>query len=94
MQSATQLILKTTMSKRTVFTTITPIPAGLIRDTVMTLRNHLEMIDVNPLVVEHYRASLRSLFNWGSVSRKTGYGSVRIIDMKYNIVITALIRKR
>jgi hypothetical protein len=34
---------------RTVFTTITPIPAGVTRETVMeTLHDHLEMIDLNP----------------------------------------------
>jgi hypothetical protein len=40
------------MSKKTVFTTITPIPTGVSRETVMsTLRNHVEMIDLNPLVI-------------------------------------------
>ncbi|RDW62031.1 hypothetical protein BP6252_11464 [Coleophoma cylindrospora] len=37
------------MSKRTVFTTITPLPAGISRQTVIeTLHDHLEMIDLNP----------------------------------------------
>ncbi|KAF1815438.1 hypothetical protein P152DRAFT_185528 [Eremomyces bilateralis CBS 781.70] len=40
------------MSKRTVFTHITPLPAGLSRATVMeTLHNHFAMIDLNPLVI-------------------------------------------
>ncbi|GME28666.1 hypothetical protein GTA08_BOTSDO08091 [Neofusicoccum parvum] len=43
------------MSKRTVFTTITPLPAGVTRDTVLeTLHNHVEMIDLNPLVIERH----------------------------------------
>jgi hypothetical protein len=43
------------MSKRTVFTTLTPLPAGITRETVMeTLRSHTEMIDLNPLVEERH----------------------------------------
>lgn len=34
------------MSKRTVFTTITPLPTGITRETVLeTLHNHFEMIE-------------------------------------------------
>ncbi|RAL66446.1 hypothetical protein DID88_006136 [Monilinia fructigena] len=43
------------MSKRTVFTTVTPLPTGIARETVMeTLRSHDEMIDLNPLVEERH----------------------------------------
>jgi hypothetical protein len=36
------------MSKRTVFTTVTPLPLGVSRATVLeTLHGHLEMIDLN-----------------------------------------------
>jgi hypothetical protein len=43
------------MSKRTVFTTLTPLPAGISRETVMeTLHSHTEMIDLNPLVEERH----------------------------------------
>lgn len=43
------------MSKRTVFTTLTPLPAGISRETVReTLHDHLEMIDLNPLVEERH----------------------------------------
>ncbi|KAL8776910.1 MAG: hypothetical protein Q9194_002864 [Teloschistes cf. exilis] len=43
------------MPKRTVFTTITALPAGITRDTVLeTLHNHTEMIDLNPLVIERH----------------------------------------
>ncbi|TVY43844.1 hypothetical protein LSUB1_G001155 [Lachnellula subtilissima] len=43
------------MSKRTVFTTLTPLPAGISRETVLeTLHDHLEMIDLNPLVEERH----------------------------------------
>ncbi|KAL1861313.1 hypothetical protein Daus18300_008989 [Diaporthe australafricana] len=43
------------MSKRTVFTTISPLPAGISREVVVSfLHNHLEMIDLNPLVKERH----------------------------------------
>ncbi|KAL9122034.1 MAG: hypothetical protein Q9187_001411 [Circinaria calcarea] len=43
------------MSKRTVFTTLTPLPAGISRETVIgTLQSHVEMIDLNPLVIERH----------------------------------------
>jgi hypothetical protein len=43
------------MSKRTVFTTVTPLPNGITRETVMeTLHSHTEMIDLNPLVEERH----------------------------------------
>ncbi|KAK2613649.1 hypothetical protein N8I77_000548 [Diaporthe amygdali] len=43
------------MSKRTVFTTISPLPTGIPREVVVNfLHNHLEMIDLNPLVKERH----------------------------------------
>jgi hypothetical protein len=43
------------MSKRTVFTSITPLPPGISRQTAIDfLHNHLEMIDLNPLVTDRY----------------------------------------
>ena len=43
------------MSKRTHFVTVTPLPAGISRQTVIeTLHNHVEMIDLNPLVIERH----------------------------------------
>ncbi|EKD15455.1 uncharacterized protein L3040_001827 [Drepanopeziza brunnea f. sp. 'multigermtubi'] len=43
------------MPKRFVFTTLTPLPEGITRETVMeTLRSHTEMIDLNPLVIERH----------------------------------------
>lgn len=43
------------MSKRSVFTTISPLPAGIPREVVLdVLHNHLEMIDLNPLVKERH----------------------------------------
>lgn len=43
------------MSKRTVFTTLTALPAGITRETVIeTLHSHVEMIDLNPLVEERH----------------------------------------
>lgn len=41
---------------RTIFTTITPLPAGVSRETVLdTLHSHLEMIDLNPAHTERHR---------------------------------------
>ena len=43
------------MSKRTVFTTLTPLPDGITRETVIdTLHCHSEMIDLNPLVIDRH----------------------------------------
>ena len=43
------------MLKRSVFTTITPLPAGITRQIVIeTLHNHMEMIDLNPLGKFYY----------------------------------------
>ncbi|KAI1351997.1 hypothetical protein F5Y01DRAFT_102831 [Xylaria sp. FL0043] len=43
------------MSKRTTFTTISPLPAGIPREVVIDfLHNHQEMIDLNPLIVERH----------------------------------------
>ncbi|ELR07943.1 hypothetical protein GMDG_02802 [Pseudogymnoascus destructans 20631-21] len=44
------------MSKRSVFTTITPLPPSVTRQHVLdTFHNHVEMIDLNPLVEERHR---------------------------------------
>lgn len=43
------------MSKRSIYTTITPLPVGITRQTVLeTLHTHVEMIDLNPLVEERH----------------------------------------
>ncbi|KAK3990076.1 hypothetical protein QBC44DRAFT_219891, partial [Cladorrhinum sp. PSN332] len=43
------------MSKRSQFTTITPLPSSLSRETVVAfLHDHEEMIDLNPLVKERH----------------------------------------
>lgn len=45
------------MSKRTIFTTITALPAGITRDTVLeTLHNHTEMIEYDIQVLIPRRA--------------------------------------
>lgn len=44
------------MPKTAVFTTITPLPAGVTRKSVLDMyKDHLAMIDLNPLVVEHFK---------------------------------------
>ncbi|KAM0253289.1 hypothetical protein ACHAQJ_007343 [Trichoderma viride] len=43
------------MSKRTVFTSITPLPPGISRQTAIDfLHNHHDMIDLNPLVQDRH----------------------------------------
>ncbi|CAG9936922.1 unnamed protein product, partial [Clonostachys rosea f. rosea IK726] len=43
------------MLKRTTFTNISPLPASVSRETALDfLHNHLEMIDLNPLVIERH----------------------------------------
>ncbi|UKZ59597.1 uncharacterized protein TrAtP1_000898 [Trichoderma atroviride] len=43
------------MSKRTVFTSITPLPPGISRQTAIDfLHNHRDMIDLNPLVQDRH----------------------------------------
>ncbi|KAI1631573.1 hypothetical protein F4809DRAFT_631623 [Biscogniauxia mediterranea] len=43
------------MSKRSNFTTISPLPAGISREFVINfLHNHQEMIDLNPLIIERH----------------------------------------
>lgn len=44
------------MSRNVRYTVITPLPAGISRETVRnTLQNHTGMIDLNPLVQERFR---------------------------------------
>ena len=69
------------MSKRTLFTTVTPLPDGITRQTVLeTLHNHLEMIDLNPLVTDRHpikpppEASAEEYHaQWYSVTDKVNY---------------------
>jgi hypothetical protein len=43
------------MPKTAIFTTYTPLPSGITRKSVMDMyRDHLAMIDLNPLVVERF----------------------------------------
>ena len=43
------------MSKRTIFTNITPLPSYVTRETVIEmLHDHDSMIELNPLVIEHH----------------------------------------
>ncbi|KAG8425033.1 hypothetical protein J3458_001776 [Metarhizium acridum] len=44
------------MFKRTIFTTVTPLPLGLTRDVAVAfLHDHLQMIDLNPLIKDRHR---------------------------------------
>ncbi|KFH43717.1 hypothetical protein ACRE_055140 [Hapsidospora chrysogenum ATCC 11550] len=43
------------MPKRTTFTSITPLPPGITREVAIAfLHNHMDMIDLNPLVIERH----------------------------------------
>lgn len=43
------------MSKRTTFTTVSPLPPDVTREAVIGfLHNHQEMIDLNPLIIERH----------------------------------------
>ncbi|MCJ1458242.1 hypothetical protein MMC28_008613 [Mycoblastus sanguinarius] len=69
------------MSKKSHFTTVTALPAGITRETVLeTLHNHVEMIDLNPLVTERHpikapqEASPEEFHSqWYSVTDKVNY---------------------
>ena len=69
------------MSKRTYFTTVTPLPAGITRETVLsTLHSHTEMIDLNPLVIERHpirpppdATPEEAHCSWYSISDKINY---------------------
>ena len=51
-----QLPLDPNMSKRSIVTNITPLPATITRETaVALLHSHVEMIELNPLVIRHHR---------------------------------------
>jgi hypothetical protein len=82
------------MSKRTVFTTVTPLPPGISRETVLeTLHDHLEMIDLNPLVIERHPIKAPSTATaeeyhcvWYSLTDKVSYlpGGVVTGKVTYN----------
>ena len=69
------------MSKRTTFTTVTALPAGISRETVLeTLHDHVGMIDLNPLVTERHpikpppEATAEEFHcKWYSVTDKVNY---------------------
>jgi hypothetical protein len=69
------------MSKHTIFTTVTPLPAGVTRQIVVDfLHDHEEMMDLNPLVKERHpiptpsHASVDELScQWFSLTDKISY---------------------
>ncbi|KAL7787500.1 hypothetical protein V8C37DRAFT_262901 [Trichoderma ceciliae] len=69
------------MSKRTVFTSITPLPPGISRQTAIDfLHNHRDMIDLNPLVTDRYIISPPAhalpeehVCTWYSITDKISY---------------------
>ncbi|PTB62920.1 hypothetical protein BBK36DRAFT_68208 [Trichoderma citrinoviride] len=69
------------MSKRTVFTSITPLPPGISRQTAIDfLHNHRDMIDLNPLVTDRHVISPpphalpeEHVCTWYSITDKISY---------------------
>lgn len=69
------------MSKRTVFTTATPLPAGVSRQIVLHfLHDHQEMIDLKPLVKERHpippprhASADENNWQWYSLTEKITY---------------------
>lgn len=82
------------MSKRTIFTTVTALPAGITRETVLeTLHDHVQMIDLNPLVKERHRCKPPSNASaeefhcaWYEITDKVHYlpGGLYSGDVKFN----------
>ena len=49
------------MSKTSVFTTITPLPAGITRQSVIDLYHaHTDIIELNPLVIDRFKCKAPS----------------------------------
>ncbi|CAO2648495.1 Nn.00g077620.m01.CDS01 [Neocucurbitaria sp. VM-36] len=69
------------MPKTAVFTTITPLPTGITRKSVLDMyHDHLAMIDLNPLVVERFRCKPPSYaptdeyyMTWYTIKDKVSY---------------------
>lgn len=83
------------MSKRTVYTSITPLPKGITRDSVLaTLYDHLEMIDLQPNVEERHPIKSPSSATaeeyhcqWYSLTDKVQYlpGGLYTGKVSYNV---------
>ncbi|KND88724.1 hypothetical protein TOPH_06643 [Tolypocladium ophioglossoides CBS 100239] len=81
------------MSKRTVFTTITPLPPSIARATAIAfLHDHLGMIDLNPLIVARARipppahaAPEERACTWYRLTDKVSYlpGGLAASDVSY-----------
>ncbi|KAI0889102.1 uncharacterized protein GGS22DRAFT_67345 [Annulohypoxylon maeteangense] len=88
------------MSKRTTFTTISTLPPGITREVVLNfLHSHVEMIDLNPLVIERHPISPPSHATpeerrcvWWSLTDKISYlpGGVVSGDITYTAAFNDL----
>lgn len=78
------------LEKQTVFTTITPLPSYITRETVVeTLHDHKEMIELNPLVINHTQCRPSSSAPadeyhciWYELTDRISYGPGGIISGK------------
>ncbi|TLD12016.1 uncharacterized protein PgNI_04010 [Pyricularia grisea] len=88
------------MSKRTVYTEISPLPPNISRQVVLDfLHDHLGMIDLNPLVKERHpipppagAAPEEKHLNWYSLTDKISYlpGGLATGDISYTAVFNDL----
>ena len=80
------------MPKTATFTTVTPLPAGITRKSVVDMyHDHLAMIDLNPLVVERfnckppgYAPTDEYYSKWYSIK---GTGSSASLDLSVTMIL-------
>lgn len=76
------------MSKRSVFTHITPLPRTISRDTAVAfLHNHVEMIQMNPLVIRHERTTPPPNASKDEVENMTWYEMTDVIQYIPNTAV-------
>ncbi|KAK4251534.1 hypothetical protein C7999DRAFT_10723 [Corynascus novoguineensis] len=86
------------MAKRSIFTTVTPLPAGISRQIVIDfLHDHEEMIDLNPLVKERHpipppghASADEQLCQWYSLTDKISYFPGVAGDVTYSCAFNDL----
>ncbi|KAF1979102.1 hypothetical protein BU23DRAFT_147992 [Bimuria novae-zelandiae CBS 107.79] len=82
------------MSKTSVFTTVTPLPAGITRQSVIDMYHaHTEMIELNPLVIDRFKCKAPSYApaeeyysTWYTIKDKVNYlpGGIASSSVSYH----------